>query len=343
MNSLQFNYAKYESKFKIPFQTAKSTLHSRKGIIITLKNKEGITGIGEAAPLPEFGSETFEQAEEAIKNFKLDLKIDINNFIESLQENLPNLESLPAAKHGIEQSIINLICNEKKVNFFTLINRNFKKEINVNALIGFDSPQNTALLANDFMADGFKTLKIKIGRDNFNEDLNCLNAVREFAKDKINLRVDVNGKWSLSQAKENMKFLEQYNLEYIEQPVNNIEDFIELSQISKIPLAADESIRNIKDAENFISRKAASVLILKPMMLGGVINTVKIMDFAKANNIKTIITTSLESVVGRTFAILAAAMNVTDSAHGLNTGRLFEDDLADDPFPVLNGKINLVR
>ncbi len=343
MNSLQFNYAKYESTFKFPFQTAKSTLYSRKGIIITLKNTVGITGIGEAAPLPEFGSETFEQAEEAIRNFKLDLKLDINNFIESLQENLPDLDLLPAAKHGIEQSIINLICNEKKVNFFTLINRDFKKEINVNALIGFNSPQNSALLAHDFMEDGFETIKIKIGRENFNEDLNCLNAVREVVKDKINLRADVNGKWSLSQAKGNIKLLEQYNLEYIEQPLNKIEDFLELSQISKIPLAADESIRNLNDAENFITQKAASVLILKPMMLGGIINTIQIMDLAKAKNIKTIITTSLESVVGRTFAILAAAMNETDSAHGLNTGRLFEDDLAEDPFPVLNGKINLVR
>lgn len=343
MNNLQFNYAKYESKFRNPFQTAKSTLYNRKGIIITLKNAEGTTGIGEAAPLPEFGSETFKQSEEAIKNFKLDLKIDINNFIEGLQENLPNLESLPAAKHGIEQSIINLICNEKKVNLFTLINRDFKKEINVNALIGFNSPQNSALLAHDFMKDGFETIKIKIGRDNFNEDLNCLNGIREIVKDKIKLRVDVNGKWSLSQAKENIKLLEQYNLEYIEQPVNKIENFAELSQTSKIPLAADESIRNINDAENFIVKKAASVLILKPMMLGGVINTIKIMDLAKTKNIKTIITTSLESVVGRTFAILAAALNETDSAHGLNTGRLFEDDLAEDPFPVLNGKINLVR
>jgi len=115
----------------------------------------------------------------------------------------------------------------------------------------------------------------------------------------------------------------------------------ELFQKTKIPLAADESIRSLKDAYDFISRKAVSVIILKPMMLGGIIPALKIIQFAQENKIKVVVTTSLDSCIGRSFAVLAASFVEQETAHGLGTAELFEKDLFPDPYTVKNGQIHL--
>ena len=77
------------------------------------------------------------------------------------------------------------------------------------------------------------------------------------------------------------------------------------------------------------------------MMLGGIIPTLKIIEFAQKNKIKVVVTTSLDSCIGRSFAVLAASFVDKKTAHGLGTAHLFENDLFTDPYPVKNGQIHL--
>jgi L-alanine-DL-glutamate epimerase-like enolase superfamily enzyme len=56
-------------------------------------------------------------------------------------------------------------------------------------------------------------------------------------------------------------------IEYAEQPVNTLEEYIQLKKETSIPLAPDESIRSLDDAKRFIENDAADYMILKPMML----------------------------------------------------------------------------
>src|SRR5690606_12669398 len=96
---------------------------------------------------------------------------------------------------------------------------------------------------------------------------------------------------------------------------------------------------NIEDAEEIIFNKAASFLILKPMMLGGIIPSLNIADIAKENGIQSVVTSSFEGVIGRIGAVNAAAFINNDLAHGLATADYFDEEVMPDPFPVSNGKI----
>ena len=77
------------------------------------------------------------------------------------------------------------------------------------------------------------------------------------------------------------------------------------------------------------------------MMMGGIIPTLKIIQFAQENKFKVVVTTSLDSCIGRSFAVLAASFVEQETAHGLGTAELFEKDLFPDPYPVKNGQIHL--
>jgi o-succinylbenzoate synthase len=336
-----FKYTPYSLKLKIPFSTAKKTITERNGFIIEIKDENGLIGKGDSAPFPEFGSESFERTESFLSKFKDEIEIDENDLFNSVRSSLKFLEALPTLRHAIEQAVLDIFLQRKNQNFFTILGIDYPKLVNVNATIGFLSVSEASKKARHFVESRFETLKVKCGRENFKEDYETIEAIRETVGDKIKIRIDINGKWNLREALENLFELEQFDLEYIEQPVNSLDDFVVLKNHSLIPLAADESIRSISDAKYFISAKCISILILKPMLLGGLLPTVEIIQLAEKNGIDCVITSSFESVIGRKNAVIAAAITNNDYAHGLATAEYFESDLFANIYPVKEGKIFL--
>jgi hypothetical protein len=67
------------------------------------------------APLPEFGSETYEQAEKRIAPMKIAMRVGIEDIKHSLKNLFSDFNSHPALRHGLEQAITNLICNERNI------------------------------------------------------------------------------------------------------------------------------------------------------------------------------------------------------------------------------------
>jgi len=341
MKNLELTYSPYNLQLKSSFETAHGKFIDRKGFVISIRNSKGVEGIGDTAPFPEIGSESLEDAEHALKNIKLDLTIELTNIRESFKELLEDYDSLPSLRHGIEQALLNLICKEKNVTIDKLLNLNLRKIINVNASIGFLKEDETILKAKKIIEKGFKTLKIKAGRDNFEDDYNCIKAVRDNFGNDIKLRVDANGKWNFESAINNLERLEELNLEYAEQPVNPLDDFVKLKSDVSLPLAADESIRTKKAAENFIKKNAVNYLILKPMIIGGLLPTLEIIELAEKNNMTPVITSSFESAIGKANAVIAAATVKKKIAHGLALTDYYKNDVIPDPFPVKDGKITL--
>lgn len=341
MNELELTYSPYRLILNTAFETSRGKVSERKGFIISLKSENGKTGIGDAAPFPEFGSESYEETEETLNKVELKINIDLSDLRKSLKYTLRNYEAFPALRHGMEQALLNLICSEKNSSLSELLKLKIKNEIIVNAVIGFSSSEDTLKQVKDLTLKGFNTIKIKVGRPRFEEDLEILKAVRDAAGSDIKVRIDVNGKWGLDCAVKNLKQLEDLSIEYAEQPVNSIEDFVELKKQTSVPLAADESIRNYISAQAFILRKAVDVIVLKPMLIGGLVPALEIIELAEKNNIIPVITSSFESAIGRTNVVIAAACIHADVAHGLAVSQYYEKDITDDKFPIVSGKISI--
>lgn len=341
MKRVELTYAPYRLKLSKPFFTSRGAINERRGLILKLSNETGLSGIGEAAPYPEFGTESLSDTEKALENIKLNVKIEIDNIIESANETLASVNKYPSLRHGLEQALLNLVCKEKGITLNDLLKKNSLKILNVNAVLGFEPPAESGKAAKDYVRRGYSTLKLKLGRNSFEEDLQCIKAIKNAVKDKLKLRLDVNGKWNLTEAKQYIRELVNYEIEFIEQPVNQIDDFIELSKTTEIPVAVDESLRSVEEADNYIKKGAAGVLILKPMMIGGLLPTLRIMDKAEEMKIKTVISSSFESVVGRTYAVFIGSLVHENIAHGLSTAEYFQEDLMEDPYPVKDGKIFL--
>ena len=150
---------------------------------------------------------------------------------------------------------------------------------------------------------------------------------QSFGKD-ILFRLDANGAFDLPQAIRFCKEMEAFNIDYIEQPLpaEELVDLAELSYHTEIPIAVDESLTDFNSAEKIIENQASDVFIIKPMVSGGLTESKKIINLAKEENIRIVITSLLETNIGRMACLHLAAANEISEPCGLATGALLNED-----------------
>jgi O-succinylbenzoate synthase len=186
---------------------------------------------------------------------------------------------------------------------------------------------------------GAKTYKVKVG-DNLSEDLVRLARIRSLGR-KVNIRIDVNGLWSVEQALTNLyAFYENVGpFEYVEQPCATLDELRELKSKIRIPLkiAVDELIRKSPDPFALDLKGAADIVMLKVQPLGGIKRAHAI---AEHHKLPIVVSSALESAVGIKYGLeLAASFKEMNFDCGFGTGSLLAADVAH--LPIVDGKIEI--
>ncbi len=313
-----------------PLQTSGMTYTHREGVWLQLKCAN-FTGVGEAAPLPGFSTETLKEVHYALEGYHQ--AIDGEDLDREELFLLINIHSqnTPSVRFAIETAIYDILAKEEELPLARYLNANAKSKIAVNGLAGVHQP-----------GDGFTVMKVKVGFRNLFDEIENLEYLTQSFGDDIQFRLDCNGAFDLPQAIRFCKEMEKFNIDYIEQPLpaTNLEDLAELIYHTEIPIAVDESLTDFQSAEKIIDEQAADVFIIKPMVSGGFTECKKIINLARTENIRTVITSSLETAIGRTACLHLALANDISEACGLTTGDLLSDKK--DLEQIHNGLIRIL-
>jgi len=186
---------------------------------------------------------------------------------------------------------------------------------------------------------GVNTYKVKVG-DNLSQDIVRLARIRSLGR-KVNIRIDVNGLWSVEQALTNLyAFYENVGpFEYVEQPCATLDELRELKSKIRIPLkiAVDEVIRKSTDPFALDLHGAADIVMLKVQPLGGIKRAHAI---AEHHKLPVVVSSALESAVGINYGLtLAASFEEMSFDCGLATGSLMAQDVAH--LPTTNGMMQI--
>jgi o-succinylbenzoate synthase len=321
-------YQPYQLAFREPFQTATGILLSRKGFVIEIRDRRSDyqvqhIGLGESAPLYGFGMESLLETEQALKEAQRSLiNAEIKN-LKDIENLLAKYNSTPAAKHGIELALLNLLAQVQGISISQLLANSFsgivRDQVTVNAVIGAISPELAATKAKEYIEQGYHCLKIKVGTQDFEMDLRRVEAVRSQVGNDIQIRIDANQGWSVEEAIANLK-----KLEYVEQPVaaSNLLGMAVVRRSQSIPIAADESVNNLVQLQQVIKAQAADIIILKPMALGGIITANRAAAIAFQSGLDVVVTTTIDGAIARQAAYDLAAALPIQRACGLDTGHL---------------------
>jgi O-succinylbenzoate synthase len=219
-----------------------------------------------------------------------------------------------------------------------------RSSVDVNAIIpAVESPAAGALARAAIVDNGCRTIKVKIGTSVAGDEARVV-AVRD-ALDSTGadgrIRLDVNGMWSLDQARTSLRRLGRYGIEYVEQPCRDLDDVARLRAEIDIPIAIDEGIRLADDPTTVRLQGIADYAICKPMTLGGAAATGRV---AEAVGVPVVISGSLDSSIGLASCVaIAASLPDLPLASGLGTGTLFERDLVEPSLVPTAGGIGVKR
>jgi O-succinylbenzoate synthase len=185
---------------------------------------------------------------------------------------------------------------------------------------------------------GCTTAKVKVAEG---DDIARVEAVRDALGNSGKIRVDANAAWDVDTARRKITQLNKFDLEYVEQPVETLEEMAALRKLVSVPLAADESVRTAEDPLRVAGLEAADIVVIKVQPLGGVSNALRV---AEAAGLPAVVSSALETSIGISAGIaLAAALPELPYACGLGTVALLEHDVVRNPLLPVAGRIGTER
>ena len=327
------SYTSYLLNFSRPLQTAKGAITRRSGIWIAYSDEQD-SYFGEAAPLPGFSTETIEEVEAFLHSAPrsidrylkagMDVSPDrtIGSWIETFQnlsEIWGNLRPPPSLYFACDTILFQ----------HWLQNRGLPLQaVSLNALAS-SYPQ-----AEKAWMDGFKTIKVKIGID-LDRELDLLKQIRsDFPM--LKLRLDANQSMSRDKAIQFLPRLSAFDPEYLEEPCQNPDDLMDdLTGI--VPLAADESVRTLKDVQRELLSIRFQTFVIKPMICGGLGDCLSMIALAHDAGRKVVLSSSLDTGLARRMYALLASQLLLDTSHGIATGSFIQGDPWDDAHLIRNG------
>lgn len=135
-----------------------------------------------------------------------------------------------------------------------------------------------------FLAEGFRAVKVKIGRDDPAEDHRRMAAVRRLVGDGVPLMVDSNMKYTPAQAEHVGRLLEPLNIGWFEEPCapEDVEGHARLAAALTMPVAMGENLHSVDEFRRYIELRAADIIQLDACVLGGVTPFRKVAAMAQA-------------------------------------------------------------
>lgn len=337
----KLNLYTYSFPFTKPFKTSSKTFNSREGIVLEIQDTNR-TALGEAAPLPGFSRESLNDVLSQLEIHADEIERTFNGSfsLRDLQAFHRKNDIYPSLQFGLDTLAVDFLSQQAGTSPQNFLFDNPPDKIKINGVISVEDAEQIYENARHLVEQGFQTIKIKVGI-NFKKELVVLEKIQD-SFPKLKLRLDANRAWSLEEACNNLSKLEDLNIEYLEEPLNDpsLKKLKKLSSEASVPIALDESMLEMQNPES--AMPYTSAIILKPMVFGGLSKLFATNRLAKHHNNKVIYTTSLESGIGRTMtATLAAGLSDRLSAHGLATGSLLKMDVWHDGTYINNGSFLL--
>ena len=327
---MQLSHEILTLRTKHPFVIARGGSAEYVTVLVKLVDKDGVEGWGEAAPSTYY-AETPQTVVAALHTYAPVLKGADPFAIEDIEEALVRaLHGNPSTRAAISAALHDLAGKRLGVPVWKMWGLNRAKAPRSSFTIGITS--DAELRTRIAEAVQYPILKIKLGTD---RDEHVIRVVREAAPDKV-LRVDANAGWTAKRALKVIPLLARLGVEFVEQPVpaGDLRALKFVRDRSPLPIIADESCLVAAD----VPRLAGVVdgVNLKLAKCGSLIESRRVIDVARANQLRVMCGCMVESSLGISAAAQFAPL--LDDAD-LDGGAL----LANDPFAGVTIDEGIVR
>ena len=310
-----------EIPFNFSFGHGAAKRKTSDSFLLVLKTDDGKIGIGEGLPRSYVTGETLNSSTDFFINNvfpniiqKKDILRELENtsdefiikkinqvYLNSIDFNPNQKETFHSIRCATELSFLDLVLQEKKKCLSSILP--FEKPISYSCILPFIPMKYLKLVLWLIKFSNFNQIKVKTNGQDDNERLSM---IRNTLGYDIEIRIDGNSIYDYNSFRNNLSLFKKYKIKWIEQPFlkEKHNDIVANFKQRDIPLMADESLCNFKDAHLIIENKYFDLFNIRISKNGGIYNSLKMVDLAKKNNIgyqlgAQVGETAILSIIGR--------------------------------------------
>ena len=323
-------FKKYTLHFKLPGGTSRGVLHEKQTYIIFLQEGSKMA-LGECNRFVRLSYDDRADYEQKL--------YDICNRLSEEKENLlPELREWPSIRFGVETILKDWQNGAKQIIFPEVIQpEGFT--IPTNGLVWMSEKSVMKKQIEQKLRDGYTSIKLKIGAIDFTSELELIQYIRkQYAVDEVEIRLDANGAFRPTEAKDKLQMLSDFGISYIEQPIRagQWQEMAKLCEETPIPIALDEELIGVVDPtqqSKLMDTIHPQLLILKLALIGGFEMADRWKKLIESNGGTWVITSALESNIGLNAIAQYTATGWSPYAQGLGTGQLYTNNFP-SPYSV---------
>lgn len=304
------------ARLRTSFVSATGSIERRDLLLLSLAGRDGHVGLGEAAPLPDYDGVQLDDCLAALEDCRGALADGDDREPAELLADCWRLAVLPQAVAAVDLALWDLAGKRAGEPVWRLLGAEDAAAVQVNHTVGSPDRAGAAAEASRAREAGYATLKLKVGTG---DDPGRVAAVRAAAGPEMALRLDANGAWSVGEADRMLRALAPAGIELCEEPVHGLDQMAELSRVTDVRLALDES----SAAPGALDRRVCDAVCLKIGRCGGITAVIEAAHRARRAGYEVYLASTLDGPLGLAAALHAAAVIGPDRPCGLATLGLF--------------------
>lgn len=330
-------------------------------VIVKLHTEDGLTGHGEAPVLKDWGGdygryfgETPQSTMHVINDILTPaLKGQDPSRFETIHAVMDKaIKGYPYCKAAIDAALYDVVGKALKVPAYQLLGGCFRERVSIAHSLGLMEIDQALAEAVHAKAEGVRTIKLKGGVDP-KRDVELVKQIRKAIGPDLNICVDANQGYPTAKvAVRIIQAMEEYDLLYMEQPVEGIDHMAEVARRVNTPIMADESAWTAQDVLEIVHKKAADIISIYTTKPGGMFKAKKVAAVAEAAGLPCNVNGSVETGVGNaanlhlaastgvvTYGCVVPVSSPKEKAKKGIAGIYYQDDIITEPFTFDNGDI----
>jgi len=325
-----------------------ATVAKGSSIIVQVYTDEGIVGLGETRGFTHtMATIESEIAPLVLNEDPFDLERILLKYLHGIGPLLSDMEGACEAMGGVEMALWDIMGKKTGMPVYRLMGGRFREKIAISAFMNLKKFEEVIEDARIAARQGYRTIKIKVGRD-IEEDIALMAKIREVVGPSVELRVDANGSWAPGTAVRQIRKMEPFDPQYIEQPVPryDLEGLAYVRSRTRTPIAACEGALTLYRISDIVRMKAADIISTDPLRVGGMWMFKKACSIAEAVGIPLVTHASRLGISKAAWLHLCVStpniLYANDILASNGVGfRGSIDDLVDLKFEHINGYLNV--